>query len=372
MKFVAVLLTLITLALIAYKTNQVEVIPAQPEQKQEKKIVLPKATPQEKATLSDALKLITKEELSDNVKYLASEELEGRMSGKRGNVLAAEFVVEKLKKYEIPHQLQKFNIRSLNPGPKNEIGDTFTNNIIGYIEGEDKDQVIVIGAHLDHIGYGPSMSRSRKIAIHPGADDNASGSAALLEVAEAFSRYTKSNKLKKTISFQFYSGEEMGLLGSRFYCENPILPLESASIKKHVAMVNMDMIGYLGKGQFLVADELISSKTMRALAVTLKQKYPFSTNITSFGTGGSDHAPFYNKRIPIAFLHTGLHAHYHTPTDTHEKLNYQGMEDISKYAFEYVLVLAGQKDVDFNNKEFKAMSYDHDHGQVDIGHKHEH
>lgn len=327
------------------------------------------------ATLDAALASITAAEIKKNLFYLASQELEGRMSGKQGNKTAAEFIKKEYEKFGLPTEYQKFNIQRKNPGPKNEVGDDFTQNIFAWVEGTDpsvKDEIVVVGAHMDHIGYGPGMSRSRKIAVHPGADDNASGTVALLEIAQAFSMIKK--EIRRTVVFQSYSAEEMGLIGSRYYCDHPTFPRNSPNINKHVFMLNMDMVGRLGNEQHGSFDSGESSIDISNIISQLNHHYSFARSITSRGSGGSDHASFYNKRIPVAFLHTGLHAHYHTPEDTPERVNCDGIEKISKYAFElaYQVAQAGNRP-SFNTKDFKPMEYTHDHGHGAKfgGHTHE-
>lgn len=311
-------------------------------------------------TLNDALASITAGECEAHMKYLASDELEGRMSGKKGNVLAAKYIKSELEKYGLKTTTQKFKIKKLNAGPKNESGEDFTENIYAWIDGKElKDEIIVVGAHFDHVGYGPSMSRSKKIAVHNGADDNASGTVAVLEIAQAMSKL----KPQRTILFQFYSAEEMGLLGSRYYCENPMFPTESPNIKNHVAMINLDMIGHLNSKENKASfAEAFSSVDIQKQINELNKKYNFAKQITGRGTGGSDHASFYNKKIPVAFIHTGLHKYYHTPEDDIETLNYVGIENISKYALELTWQLSNEAKPQFNEAEFKEMPYHHDHG----------
>ena len=177
-------------------------------------------------TLTEALETITEEECEEYVFKLADDKWEGRMSGKAGNVAAAEWIKQYHESNGLKTEYQRFDIRRLNPGPNNETGDNYTQNIFAWIEGENPNEIVVLGAHMDHIGYGPSMSRSRTMAIHPGADDNASGTAVIMEIAEALS---KMEKPKRTIVIQHYSGEEMGLIGSRYYCANPTFPRESTN-----------------------------------------------------------------------------------------------------------------------------------------------
>lgn len=335
------------------------------------------AEPEPSGTLDDALASITQKELKKNLYYLASKELEGRMSGKKGNVTAAQFIHKQYESYGLNVMYHKFQIeQGVNPGPKNEQGDSTTSNIYAWIEGSDpklKDQVVVVGAHMDHIGYGPRYSRaSNRREVHPGADDNASGTVALMEIAQAFSMLK--DKPKRTVVFQSYSAEEMGLIGSRYYCAHPVFPRNKENqqkMKQHVAMINMDMIGYLGRGfHFVGFSEGESSVDLGRIINELNGKYSFAKKITSRGSGGSDHASFYNKGVPVAFLCTGLHDYYHTPDDTADKINYKGVEQVARYAFELAYRVANTESPPrFNYKGFKPMSYDHDHG---FGHHHHH
>lgn len=349
------------------KNSDVEKHPKSPfEEEIEKK---PESKPEVTVfTVTDALAKIDRIDLRENLEYLASNELEGRMSGKKGNKIAAEFIKKKFESYGLQTEYDKFNIKRVNPGPKNEVGDDFTNNIYGWLDGNDpklKDEVVVVGAHMDHIGYGPNYSRSGGSRIHNGADDNASGSVALLEIAEAFTVLKGQNK--RTIVFMAFSAEEMGLKGSYHYVNNPKFPKGNPDINKHIFMLNMDMIGYLGKTKTLAMSDGSSSPDVGFIIKQLSEKYSFAKNITLRGSGGSDHAPFYNKKVPVAFLHTGLHEYYHTPKDTSDRINYDGLEKISKYGFELAWnVCNAVEKVEFNLSSFKEMDLDHDHGQKDL------
>lgn len=326
--------------------------------------------PLEKAySYQDTLNLVSKEEIKNNLFFLASDQLEGRMSGKKGNILAAEFIQKQFESFGLKTINQRFKIRRMNPGPKNEWGNDFTENVYAYIEGSDdhlKDQIVVVGAHMDHIGYGPSMSRSNELKIHPGADDNASGTVALIEIARCLSKIQ--NKIKRTIVFMAFSAEEMGLLGSKFYCENPVFPLSEPSISNHVFMLNMDMVGYLGTGRHNVSfSDGDSSLEIEKIINDLSKSYSFAKKITGRRSGGSDHACFYNKKIPIAFLHTGSHPHYHRPSDTPDKIDYEGLYQITKYALELVYKISNEETTpEFNYGSFVEMDLTHDHGHQEF------
>lgn len=327
-------------------------------------------TPPPNYTFEDALASINEAEIKSNLYYLASDELEGRMSGKKGNVVAADFIKKQFEEFGLETEYQKFSIQRMNPGPNNEEGDDFTQNIIAWLPGNDpnlKDEIVVVGAHMDHIGYGPRMSRTpNRREIHNGADDNASGTCGLMAIAKACAMLKGKNK--RTIVFQAYSAEEMGLIGSRYYCNNPTFPRGNPDIRKHIFMLNMDMIGFLGKGVYFAGFyEGDSSPDIGRIIDELNEKYSFAKKITSRGSGGSDHANFYNKRVPVAFLHTGGHPYYHTPDDTADRLNYSGIEKVSKYGFELTWkVVQADSAPRFNHAGFKPMRVVHDHGHPGV------
>lgn len=200
-------------------------------------------------------------------------------------------------------------------------------NVIGILEGTDpqlKNEAIVIGAHYDHLGHGGTSSLDpNSTAIHYGADDNASGTSALLELAREFA---KGKKNKRTIIFVAFSGEEEGLLGSKFYVNNPIFPLD-----KTVAMFNMDMVGRLTDGKLTVGGVGTASEWRNLVEGKNPAESKFTLAINEDGFGPSDHQSFYIKQIPVLFFFTGSHADYHKPSDTADKINYSGLTNITHY-----------------------------------------
>ena len=190
-------------------------------------------------------------------------------------------------------------------------------NVIGMLEGSDpllKKEVIIIGAHYDHLGRGGEGSlASRPGDIHYGADDNASGTAGVLELARLFTK--QKPKPKRTILFMTFGGEEEGLLGSNYYVNHPLVPLANT-----VAMINMDMIGRM-KDSKLVIGGVGSAKEWRDIMAADKEK-AFQLTLNEDGFGPSDHSSFYAKQIPVLFFWTGTHTDYHKPSDTFEKINY--------------------------------------------------
>ncbi len=200
-------------------------------------------------------------------------------------------------------------------------------NIIGYIDNKAAS-TIVFGAHFDHLGYGEdgnSMVRTGEKGIHNGADDNASGSAALIEIAKLL----KKSKLKKhNYLFIAFSGEELGLFGSKFFVEHPTVALNTVDY-----MINMDMVGRLNDSTKTITVGGYGTSPTWSTIIKIDQKSPFSIKIDSSGTGPSDHTSFYRKDIPVLFFFTGLHSDYHKPSDDADKINYTGELFIVKYIY---------------------------------------
>jgi hypothetical protein len=360
-----IVVVLLTVLAFVLKDKQTEAPQACPPITRPPSITPPPSEP--KWTLEDAVNSITQEECKKHLYKLADNSWEGRMSGKKGNVLAAAYIKDEFEKAGLKTEYQKFRIQRMNPGPKNETGDDFTQNIYGWIEGSDpylKNEIIVIGAHMDHIGYGPKMSRTpNRREVHPGADDNASGTVALIEMARAFAML----KPKRTVVLQAYSAEEMGLIGSRYYCNNPTFPKNGPNIKKHIFMLNMDMIGHLGgRTAFAVTfHDGNSSPDVKRYIEELNHKYSFGKRITSTRGSGSDHVSFYNNRVPVGFLHTGVTNTYHTPHDTADSVDCYGLQKVAQYGFELAWKIANEPAAPtFNHASFKELDYTHDHGYL--------
>jgi Zn-dependent M28 family amino/carboxypeptidase len=206
---------------------------------------------------------------------------------------------------------------------------TTTYNVVAYLEGSDpvrKNEYIIMGAHYDHLGMGGVGSSSRKpdtTGVHNGADDNASGVAALIEIAERIA----GSEEKPSNSFLFiaFGAEEMGLLGSKYYADNPLLALEDARI-----MLNMDMVGRL-REQNLQVGGTGTAAEIEEIVMKLVPENELSVSTTREGYGASDHSSFYARDIPVLFVTTGAHTDYHTPEDDVEFINLAGMVDVSSY-----------------------------------------
>ncbi len=200
-------------------------------------------------------------------------------------------------------------------------------NVLGFLEGSDpvlKNEVIVVGAHYDHIGKGERDSRvgdaEGRGQIHNGADDNASGVAGLLELSEFFSQ--RRDSLKRSLLFIAFSGEELGLLGSSYYIEHPAIPAD-----KTVAMINMDMIGRLD-GDKLTVFGTGSSPEWEGLINVANSAPKLKISFQDSPFGPSDQSVFYADEIPAIQFFTGLHSDYHTPLDDWQKINSGGEEKV--------------------------------------------
>jgi len=205
-------------------------------------------------------------------------------------------------------------------------------NVIGFLD-NGAARTVVLGAHYDHLGYGEdgnSMLRTGEKAIHNGADDNASGTAALIELA----RILKNTKQKNNnYLFIAFSAEELGLNGSKFFTEHPTIDFSKVNY-----MINMDMVGRLNdSSQVITIGGYGTSPQWSSLIDPNNKKNPFTIRIDSSGTGPSDHTSFYRKDIPVLFFFTGLHSDYHKPTDDFDKINYTGETKIINFISGIVL-----------------------------------
>jgi hypothetical protein len=198
-------------------------------------------------------------------------------------------------------------------------------NVVGWID-NGAPLTIVIGAHLDHLGYGEdgnSMTKGGTPAIHNGADDNASGTASLIELSSVLK---KSKQKKFNYLLIAFSAEELGLNGSKYFVENPTTPLNTVNY-----MINMDMVGRMNDStQTITLGGYGTSPSWKNMIDGVKNK-SFTIKYDSSGTGHSDHTSFYRKDIPVLFFFTGLHTDYHKPSDDADKINYIGMAKVVQF-----------------------------------------
>ena len=281
----------------------------------------------ERAELLQALDSITNGELKKHVEVLADDSFEGREAGSRGGQAAAKYLA---KVFE-----QQGLIPSGDGGSYFQGFNNWSRNILGRLEGSDqqlKAEVIVIGAHYDHVGYGRQGNSFGPFGyIHNGADDNASGVAGLLEMLDAVKKLK--TPPKRTILFCLWDGEEQGLLGSRFWISRPTVPLE------HVAIyINLDMIGRLKNKRVEVYGTRTSAGLRRLVSECndAQLDLDFDWRIKE----DSDHHPFFAHSIPILMLHTGLHEDYHRPSDDVHLLDVDGMKQVAGVTLQCLLRLA--------------------------------
>ncbi len=214
-----------------------------------------------------------------------------------------------------------------------------TANVVGVIEGTDpelKDEYIVLGAHYDHLGMGGFFTGSLQpdtFAIHNGADDNASGSAAIMTVATQLSK--DHQLLKRSVIIVAFSAEEEGLLGSEFFTEHPPVPLEKIKV-----MINLDMVGHLDQQKELYIGGCGTFSQGITLLDSLKKESGLKVYVIAGSVGGSDHVSFYRKNIPVLGMHTGGHPEYHKPQDDLETLNIPGEEKVCDFVYEAIKNIA--------------------------------
>ena len=216
-----------------------------------------------------------------------------------------------------------------------------TANVIAMVEGNDpvlKNEFIVIGGHYDHLGYGGHGSGSRMpdtVAVHYGADDNASGTAMVIELAGRFGKSKPS--LKRSLLFVCFSAEEMGLLGSKYFVEHP--PVDIGKIK---AMINFDMVGRFDTSKnYISVSGTGTSQEGDSILNGLEKDLPFKVIHVPDGYGPSDHAAFYAANIPVFYFSTGAHIDYHTPFDQASRLDYDKEKLIGDFASGLIQSVAG-------------------------------
>ena len=220
----------------------------------------------------------------------------------------------------------------------------YSNNIIGYAEGKDpvlKNEYIVIGAHYDHIGVETryNINGNDTTLIYNGADDNASGVAGILEIAE---KICLNNTHKRSIIFMAFGAEEQGLVGSKFLCDNLPVPPEKIRL-----MINLDMIGRMDSINNVYINTVIGNTPAESVIKNLSNSYPdIKLNFTPNQRSNSDHYYFYDKKIPVVFFTTGPHYEYHTPNDTISTINFNGAKHLLDMVYDFVLTEANAKKTD--------------------------
>ena len=285
--------------------------------------------------------------MRQTVEYLASPELGGRFPATAGDTLASDYLAGKLRSLRLkPVVREKKNNGFYQGFSFGRMEQKTSHNIIAVLPGKDRqlrNEYIVVGAHYDHLGMGGDGSGSRRpdtVAVHPGADDNASGDAVVLQLA----RHFKKMRPSRSIVFMFFGAEEQGVVGSKSFVEwmkredaqRINLP---ADIKGIVAMVNLDMVGRMRDSALSISGTGTSSE-FKAMAEEAAQRTGLHISCTPDGYGPSDQASFVAADIPVFSLTTGGHMEYHTPEDIPSTLNYDGMQLVLDFTEALVARLA--------------------------------
>lgn len=293
---------------------------------------------------------ITSAELKTHLYIVAADDMEGRDTGSEGQKKAGRYLINEYQKMGVSHPKTMASFYQIVPkealmGRRGNLPQS--ENILAFIEGSEKpEEVIVISAHYDHVG----MSNGE---IYNGADDDGSGTVALLEIAEAFQLAKKSGKgPKRSVLFLHVTGEEHGLLGSKYYAENPVFPLANT-----VANLNIDMIGRCdpancGKDYvYVIGSEMLSTdlkkinetanKTTTNLELNYKYDDPNDKDRLYYR---SDHYNFAKNGIPVIFYFDGIHEDYHKPSDTADKIDYVSLKKRTQLVFATAWELANRQE----------------------------
>ena len=275
-----------------------------------------------------ALESIGAEDLRQHVYYLADDALEGREAGTKGGRQAADYLREQLG-----------NLQLSGAGVDGGFFQPFSpnfRNVLALLRGNDPElssQVVIVSAHYDHVGYGTKENSAGPIGeIHNGADDNASGTSALLELAEAFSRLPQPPR--RSVLFAAWDAEEMEMLGSRHWIDRPTIPLDRVA-----AVLNLDMIGRLRDNRLTVYGTR-TGYGFRRLVSRQNDRLGLGIDFSWELEDDADHYPFFQRGTPVLFLHTGLHDEFHSPADDAELINGEGMERVVRLAFHVLHDLA--------------------------------
>ena len=287
--------------------------------------------------LATAVESIAASDLERMVSVLADDTFEGREAGSRGGNAAAGYL------------MRRFASLKLKPAGA---GGTYWQpfgagyrNILSVLPGSDpelRDEYILIGAHYDHVGYGNRRNSYGPFGyIHNGADDNASGSATVLEIAEAFSKLP--TPPRRSVIFALWDAEEKGLLGSKHWLQYPTIDRS-----KICFAINLDMVGRLRNERV----EVYGSRTAAGLRRFLSEANdtnPLRLDFIFKMKADSDHYPFFTWKIPVVMFHTGLHEQYHRPSDDVERINFRGAQRVARYVFHVALDASDGLDFEFRS-----------------------
>jgi hypothetical protein len=278
----------------------------------------------------------------DDIKYLSDDRLAGRMTGTPGADSAAAYLARRFAQVGLQPAaggwFQTFTVAKTAPvAQPAHVGGLRGTNVIGVLPGRDpvlRNEAIIVGAHYDHLGLGGfgSLDPDSTGRVHNGADDNASGTAMLIQIAARLAVAPPA----RTVVFIGFSGEELGLLGSSYYVKQPVYPLSTTK-----AMINLDMVGRLRQSRLIVYGSR-TAKEFPALLDSLNWYAGFDLKAQGDGYGPSDQSSFYAAGLPVLHLFTDLHEDYHRSTDDWEKINLDGFKRVSDFAAGLVTALANR------------------------------
>lgn len=297
-----------------------------------------------------AYESIKADELKKNLMVIASDEMEGRQTGSEGQKKAGVYMIDYYKNLGVsyPKALGSYYQKVPKEALKSRRGELpDSENILAFIEGTEKpEEIIVISAHYDHVGTNNGV-------IYNGADDDGSGTVAVMEIAEAFQQAKKAGKgPKRSILFLHVTGEEHGLLGSKYYSDNPVFDL-----KNTVANLNIDMIGRSDKENegknyvYVIGSDMLSTELKKINVAANKATQNLELNYKYDDPNDpmrlyyrSDHYNFAKHGIPVAFFFDGIHEDYHQPTDDPEKIDYPLLQKRAQLVFATAWELANRKE----------------------------
>ncbi|MGA9211325.1 M28 family metallopeptidase [Kaistella sp.] len=293
---------------------------------------------------------ITSDELKTNLYIVASDEMEGRDTGSEGQKKAGKYLIEQYQKMGIFHPKSMSSYYQIIPkealsGRRGNLPES--ENILAFIEGSEKpEEIIVISAHYDHIGM-------KNGEIYNGADDDGSGTVAVLEIAKAFQMAKKSgNGPKRSILFLHVTGEEHGLLGSKYYADHPIFPMANTMVDLNIDMIGRCDAANCGKDYvYVIGSEMLSSELKKINEQANKETVNLELNYKYDDPNDkdrlyyrSDHYNFAKNGVPVIFYFDGIHEDYHKPSDTPDKIDYVALRKRTQLVFATAWELANRKD----------------------------
>ena len=293
---------------------------------------------------------ITSAELKTNLYVVASDEMQGRDTGSEGQKKAGRYLIEQYQKMGVSYPKSMNSYYQTVPkealmGRRGNLPES--ENILAFIEGSEKpEEVLVISAHYDHVGM-------KNGEIYNGADDDGSGTVALLEIAEAFQMAKKSGKgPKRSILFLHVTGEEHGLLGSKYYADNPIFPMANTVVDLNIDMIGRCDAGNCGKDYvYVIGSEMLSSELKKINEAANKSTTNLELNYRYDDPNDkdrlyyrSDHYNFAKNGVPVIFYFDGIHEDYHKPTDDADKIDYVALQKRAQLVFATAWEIANRKE----------------------------